>query len=882
MKRFLLPIAVFVPLVAAAQGPGADAPSTSHANAPAIAARRLAGTIRIDGRVDDAAWQGAAPVTTFTQVVPTEGAPVSERTEIRILFDDEALYIGARLYDRGRVTTRLGRRDMSMEASDWLTVILDTYHDHSTAAGFEINPSGVRRDQTRSRTSEDDSWEPVWEGSATIDAEGWSAEMRIPFSQLRFNAAPLQTWGIQVERQIARSNEFAVFSFTPTTQPGGIPRFGHLEGLAELRPGKRLEVLPYTVMRADAVNREGNPYRDDREQTVSAGADFKYRVTSDLTLDLTVNPDFGQVEVDPAQVNLSAIETRYQEKRPFFVEGSELFRFGSGGAGEAFYSRRIGRPPQVLPRTPWYDAEDAVRILGAAKLTGRTRTGWSVGVMEAVTRREDVTYRLSPTGPDQRGIAEPFTNYFVARLRRDFRAGQSAVGSMFTAVNRDLADSVLRANLRSASYMGGMDYRHEWARRTWSFNGFVAGTHVQGSRAAILATQLYPWRYFQRPDADHLDVDSTATSMTGVSTQNQLAYRHGRHWRFSLSGGTTTPFYETSDLGFQYRSDRIDGQANVTYVEPRPGKFLRSWQTSAWARAERNYDLDHVMDMVGASIYAQHLSYWSTVLEATYNAPSFDDRLTRGGVAADRPAAYGLYGNVFSDSRKRISGGIEAQYNNSTAPSDQTEAGWNGFVALSVNAKPASTIDLTLTPLYWRGTNAAQHLGSRADANATRTFGRRYLFARLDQTELSLQTRLNVTFTPALSLQVYAQPYISSADFGAPSELAAPRTYTFLTYGRDVGTARPVEGGVEVDPDGAGSSPAFVVGDNDFNLRSLRGNAVLRWEWRPGSTLYVAWQQNREDVGAVGSFELGRDRAALFATRPDNVFVVKVNYWLNP
>src|SRR5687768_3163207 len=313
-----------LPASALAQGTPA-AGGDPHGGAAQLSAVRAQGPVRVDGRLDDAAWAAATPGTQFTQLDPAEGQPVSERTEVRVVYDDEALYIGVRLHDSAPVTTRLGRRDMSMEASDWLTVILDSYHDHRTAFGFELNPSGVRRDQTRSEESgEDDSWDPVWTGETSVDSGGWTAEMRIPFSQIRFNTAAAQTWGIQVERQIARKGEFAVFAFTPRSQPGGIPRFGHLSGLQNVRTGKRLEILPYTVMKAEHVERGDNPFREDREYTPSVGADLKYRLTSDLTLDATINPDFGQVEVDPAEVNLSAIETRFGERRPFFVEGAEL------------------------------------------------------------------------------------------------------------------------------------------------------------------------------------------------------------------------------------------------------------------------------------------------------------------------------------------------------------------------------------------------------------------------------------------------------------------------------------------------------------------------------------------------------------------------------
>jgi hypothetical protein len=325
-------IAAAAPLGAQQSDAGDNTHTTHLASAPVAHAVRMVEAVRIDGVLDEAIWRSAPAITAFTQLVPTEGAPMSERTEVRFAFSETALYIAARMYDSEPVTTRLGRRDGSMAASDWLTIIIDSYHDHRTAYGFEVNPSGVRRDQTRAEgRGEDDSWDPVWEAATSIDDEGWSAEIRIPFSQLRFNPLEAQTWGLQVERQIARTREFGVFAFTPTSQPGGIPRFGHLEGLRELRTGKRLELLPYTVLRGESIDRLGNPYREKREGGAAVGADVKYRLTSDLTLDVTVNPDFGQVEVDPAQVNLTAIETVFQEKRPFFVEGSEIFGFGAGG-----------------------------------------------------------------------------------------------------------------------------------------------------------------------------------------------------------------------------------------------------------------------------------------------------------------------------------------------------------------------------------------------------------------------------------------------------------------------------------------------------------------------------------------------------------------------
>jgi hypothetical protein len=828
----------------AAPAAGAPAP---HAEAPTAQALRISTAVRVDGRMDEEAWARATPVTSFTQVTPDEGRPASERTEIRILFDADAIYVGARLHDSAPPTTRLGRRD-AMLSSDWLTVIFDSYHDHRTAFGFEINPSGVRRDQSRGGGREDDSWDPVWEGAAVVDSAGWTAEMRIPFSQLRFNPSLDQTWGLQLERTLARRGEFSVFSFTPSTHPGGVQRFAHLHGLRELRTGRRMEVLPYVVARGESVDRGGNPFRSDRAAGAAAGVDVKYRLTSDLTLDATVNPDFGQVEVDPAEVNLSAIETFFQERRPFFVEGSEIFSFGSGGGNNVFYSRRIGRAPQ-LPVPGPADVPDAARILAAGKLSGRTGGGWSVGFLGALTER--VEARSMVGGAPVRATAEPFAGYGVARLRRDARAGAPVVGGMLTAVHRDLDTEAARLRLHDAAYTGGVDVRHQWGERAWTLSGFASGSWVHGEREALLRTQRAPWRYAQRPDAPHLELDSAATSLAGLASEVSLAYRYGRHWRFLTLLGTTTPGYEVNDLGYQARADRIDQQVGVTYIENRPRRLYRSWNASGNLRQEHNYAGDLVQRSVFLSSSLQGRNFWNYNLNFGATLPSMDDRLTRGGPLARRPSSWRVFTGVGTDWRKPVNGFTGTFYQRVEG------GGWTHNLWSELEVKPAANVLVRVGPSLGRTRATAQYLGSAPSSDAAATFGRHYLFAELRQTTLSLDTRLDVTFTPALSLQVFAQPFVSSADFGPPRALAAPRTFEFVP--------------VQVD-----------VGDRDFNVRSLRGNAVLRWEWRPGSTLYVAWQQERSDVDPVGDFRFGRDRAALFGAQPDNVLMLKVNYWLNP
>ncbi|HET7458885.1 MAG TPA: DUF5916 domain-containing protein, partial [Gemmatimonadaceae bacterium] len=835
---------------AAAQQPAAAAPPAPEL--PLSHAVRARGVIHVDGKLDERAWADAPVTDRFTQIDPSEGQPASQRAEVRVLYDDDALYVGARLHDAGPVTARLGRRDGPLGDSDWFGVMIDSYHDHRTAFGFDVNPLGVRRDEIKTIDEDDNSWDAVWEVATSVDADGWTAEYRIPFSQLRFGSATEQTWGVQFERIIGRNHEYAVSTFIPKAEQGGVPRYGHLDGLRDVRPGKRLEVLPYTVTKAEYVDRGPDPFKDRNEYGASVGADVLYRVSSNFTLNATFNPDFGQVELDPAVVNLGVYETFYEEKRPFFVEGSEIFAFGANGTsgGQLFYSRRIGRAPSLGAPTPRADLPDVTTILGAAKLSGKT-AGWSIGALEAVTDREQARY-LDDANVERRFAVEPLSNYAAARARRDMRGGQSFVGVVATAVNRRLDSDPLAATLRSAAYAGGVDFRHEWGNRTWAVYGDAELSDVHGSPGAITATQLQSNHYFQRPDATHLELDPTATSLTGYSVNVAVGKQAGRHWRGSLAAAATSPKYEVNDIGFSYRTDRRDGQAVLTYVENTPGAHLRRWNTTGSFRSEHNFAWQPILTVATLGGSAQTAGYWST----NYNVQRFfralDDRLTRGGPLVTRPAWWSGNAGVSSDGRKPVTVDV------GVGGSDYESGAWDWNAGIGLGLKTSTWWNLRVGPSVTRVYSPVHYVGATDDAAYTATYGRRYVFAPLHYTEVGLETRLNVTFSPALSLETYVQPLLSGGDFGQEKQLVAPRTYDFTALGTD--------------------ASAY-----DFNFRSLRGNAVLRWEWRPGSTMYVAWQQRRADYAdGVGDFDIGRDQRALMRTRPDNVFLVKVNYWLNP
>ncbi len=912
-------VAIVLDPLTAGSGAAQQTPR-SHTDRPVAHAVPASGSITIDGRLNEAAWAAALPVTAFTQLDPDEGKPASERTEVRIVYDAEALYIGARLYDRGTVSRRLVRRDALVNDSDWFIVALDSYHDHLTSYRFSVNPAGVRRDETftsggsRSGTvttggaiierggQADQSWDPVWQAVATVTDSGWVAELRIPFAQLRFSPAATQTWGLQLERRIARTQEQAIFAFVPKNEPAGVALYGHLEGLEGIQAPKPLEVLPYAstrLLRRSAVPQSPgisfpNPFQSRSAASTGAGADVKYRITPNVTLDATLNPDFGQVEQDPAVVNLTAFEIRFDERRPFFVEGAEIMRFGTsvqgnpdGGPPQLVYSRRIGRAPQLaMPRDAVYtDVPETTTILGATKLTGRTRSGWSVGVLEAVTQQE--SGRLIDANSLRRdAIVEPLTNYFAGRLRRDLNGGRTSVGGMLTSVHRRIDDGTAPTPLRSTAYSGGLDFRSETMDRVWSAFGSVSPSYASGSPAAIAATQRSSAHFFQRPDADHLEFDPTATSVSGYRAQVDAGKRAGT-WIWNVALTATSPGYEINDLGFQLNADRILVDPNVTYEQNRPGQLFRRWSLRFGPDNDFNYGGDLIRSIAMWTFQSQLNNFWTNSVRFNWIAPSQNDRLTRGGPLTRTPSGWLAGFDVGSDPRKRYTATGGVTHTRDRAGMQQTTA------TLQAGVRPASNWNVQVGPSLNRVRLAAQYVTTVVDPTAVSTYGSRYVFAALDQTTLGIETRLNVTFTPALSLELYAQPFFATNDFGALKELRAPRTFDFLEYGKDVGlSARESGARYVIDPDAGGPAKPFRVDDRDFNLNSLRGNAVLRWEWRPGSTMFLVWQQERAGrLGAIDAEREGRPISGfdvssgvddLFAVRPTNVLVFKVSYWLNP
>ncbi|MDB4886924.1 MAG: hypothetical protein JWN79_2362, partial [Gemmatimonadetes bacterium] len=860
---------------------------------PSASASPRSGAIVLDGRLGDAAWAGATPITRFTQQRPVEGAPASERTEVRIVYDDEAIWIGARMFDsRGAagVTSRLTRRDDDPQ-SDILRIDFDPYHDRLHSVEFDVNPAGWRGDAAGG----DRSWDPVWQVASRVDSLGWSAEVRIPFSQLRFARDSVQTWGLNLTRITHRTQERALWAYWRQNEAGGPAFFGDLTGLRIHAGERHLELLPYAVTRAQrlASGDPRSPFNRPHQSDVRVGGDLKYLLTSSFTLSATVNPDFGQVEVDPAVVNLSAYESYFPEKRPFFVEGSDLFDFGSPGCNincglglDLFYSRRIGRSPQgaglAYSAGDYADVPANSSILGAAKVIGRTAGGLAVGITDALTRREMADVAL-PDGSFRRLPVEPLTNSFVGRAKRDLRGGNLVLGGLLTAVTRRLDDPGLASLLPRSAIAAGLDGDAYWSDHAWHLYGAITTSRLTGDSLAIARLQRSSARYFERPDrrASAGGVaplfDPSATLLGGSGAIARLSKGSGS-WIGDLNAASVSPGYETNDLGFQQKADYrwLNGTIGRQYTTPTRWFRELTWLTGA----EQYWDFDGDntgRDATGV-VAGQWPNYWSTTAVLSRSFAALNDRKARGGPLLGDAAGTGGFVSVSSDPRRAVT--LNLNVNGSRADDGAVDRS----VGVSATVRPASNVRLTAGPGVSRSTSTDQYVTAFADPTASLFFGRRYVFSHLDQRQLYMDTRANVTFTPALSLEVYAQPLIASGHFYDFEEFAAPRTTEKRVYGRDAGTiaATTTAGRREyrIDPDGAGPAPAFTIGDPDFNFRSLRGTGVLRWEWRPGSTAYFVWTQTRSDVAPLGDLSFARDRRALLAAPADNIFVVKISYWL--
>ena len=845
--------AVLAAVALLASQTGTDGGGSSAAPARIVAAVRAERPPVIDGRDDDVVWRTARVITGFREFQPVEDGDPRFRTEARVAYDARNLYVFVRMYDPhpDSILPLLSRRDVR-SPSDQIKIIIDSYHDRRTGYEFAVNPAGVKRDYAiYNDNQEDDAWDGVWYAVARIDSLGWTAEFRIPLSQLRYARRPSNTFGFGIWRDIQRYQERVSWPLYRVTQPGLASQLGELTGLVGLASPRRLEIRPYVVTENSSVPTAGG---FGRSQDATGGADIKYGLTSNLTLDATVNPDFGQVEADPAVLNLSAFETFFPERRPFFVEGGGMFQLSvncfivndcSTGEG-LFYSRRIGRAPELAGRYPTTGAPGATAILGAAKLTGRLPQGLSLGLMDAVTER---------VGGVSGATLEPTTNYGVLRARQDWRRGDSNVGVLVTAVDRAL-DSTSDAYLRRTAYVGGLDFQHRFAGERYQVSGEFDVSDVSGSPAAIAATQRSPVHYYQRPDAG-LTFDSTRTSLGGYATEIRFAKFGGERTHFETGYGRRSAGFEINDLGYLRQADQQNWSTWFSLNWFKPTAVYRSfrwnfnwWQfwTTSGMPTERAGN---------SNIHVQFNNNMWLHMGGTVGQVGgvLCDRCARGGPAVRADPYLSAWASLQGDDRRVVYPQLSVNYFlGDGARSHSLD------VNPQVEVRLGSQFSTTLGVDWSENRDDAQWYGNFTDRTGTT----HYTFAHLEQRTLSLTWRVDYTITRDMTLQLYAQPFVSTGSYSDVRELADPRAASYADRYRPY-----ADSAVAAHPGG-------------FNFKQFRSNVVFRWEYLPGSVLFVVWQQGRQDyLPGEGTRSLSGNLGDLFGLRADNTFLVKASYWLN-
>ena len=805
----------------------------------------------IDGKLIEPVWEQAPSISEFVQRQPAEGSAPSQRTDARVAYDERSLYVAVRAHDTdpNRIVGMLTRRDQS-SPSDWVKIVVDSYFDRRSAYEFAVNPVGVKTDRYYFNDgASDDSWDAVWDVEVTRDETGWTAEFRIPFSQLRFNNTDGGPVGFAVIREIGRLAETSTWPLLSRNANGFVSQFAELRGLRMGGSPKRLELVPYTLGSVSLNPTSDNPLTERTDPAGSLGLDLKYAVRPGVTLTATVNPDFGQVEADPAVVNLDAFETFFQERRPFFVEGSGTFQFNvdcnDGACTGLFYSRRNGRSPQAsatLDEGEYSDSPLAATILGAAKLTGRVGK-FSVGALSAVTSEEEALI-AGPSFSRRAQVIEPMSGYSVIRARREF-ANQSNVGIMMTSTNRKLTSEL--SFLPDDAYTGGIDYDLRLSRR-YNISGFWAGSRVEGSTDAITRLQKNNVHGFHRPDADHVEFDPARDVLSGHAGSVSFGKIGGEKTRFSANYGFKSPGFDMNDLGFQRRADERYVSHWFQMRDQVPGRFTRSFIWNLNQYAGWNFAGDRLFSGGNINMHWTWKNYYSTSVGFNVNGAPFRDRITRGGPGVYGNSSLAGWQNFGTDNRKRVSAFWNSYYEFDRKGTTRYNLG------PSVTWRPTSATSVSTGFRYNINNDDAQWVANEEGDGETK-----YVFGRLKQRTSAFTFRVNYTLTPELSIQTYAEPFVSAGEYS---------DYKMLVNGRAPehnDRYRPYEYG----------------GNADFNIRSFRTTNVLRWEYKPGSSLFVVWQQNRSGFEDVGNFDFGRDFGGVFSSPAHNVFLVKMSYWFN-
>lgn len=860
MHRIVLAVCLTLGAAAgtAAAQPTTPAPAPA---APPVRAVRSEHPVVVDGVLDEPVWKSDNAVTGFLQSDPDQGSPPRQKTEVRVAYDDDALYVGARMYDTApdSVVSALARRDNDAP-TDGFAVFLDPYHDKRTGYYFGVTAAGTLLDGVLMNDSWDDSsWDGVWHAHVKRDAQGWTAEMKIPFSQLRFQASTPMVWGVNFQRDLNRHRETDKLVYTPRDGSGYVSRFPDLVGLEGVHPHRTIEITPYVTTKTEHLRYDSNsvdpfdpadPFHGGWEAEPTLGGDVRTSLGPNLTLNATVNPDFGQVEIDPAVVNLSDVESFFDEKRPFFTEGVSVFRCGNNGANDYpgfnwpepifFYSRRIGRAPQAdTPAADFVDRPLATHILGAAKITGQPIPGWKFGTLAALTQEEKA--KLQTSGLQTRSPVEPMSTYGVIRALHEMNDRRQGIGLMTTIVAREFdKSSGLDTLINRSGVVTALD---GWTfldkKRTWVVSGWAAGSRVDATPKRLADLQSGSLHYFQRPDRADLGVDPNASSLAGWGSRLWLNKQEGP-LMLNVAAGAISPGFDNNDLGFLFRTDVINAHVFSGWQWLQPNGWRQYANLLGALCATWDFAGNSTLKGVWMGANVEQRNRWSWNASNFLTLPGFSERKTRGGplMATKLASSPNLYFDT--DGQKPFFWYVSAN------PSFNADGSWSASVNPGIRWRPMTNLSFEAGPEVYRGFVNAQFW----DNSGTLATGSR--FAHLDQTQLGGNLRMDYAITPNLSLQLYAQPLVSTVRYYDLKELARSRSYDLLSV-----------------------DPAFEYA---YTFASARGNVVVRWEYMPGSTMFVVWTHDRADLADRNEFDLNRSFAELGRAPSNDVFLVKLSH----
>ncbi len=835
--------------------------------------RLVTGKPVIDGKLDDECWKHGTWAGDYTQWIPREGAKPTWPTEFNIQYDDRNLYVAFRGFDGEpeKISRFAGVRDE--QVGDMMGVTFDSYRDYRTGFEFTITAWGQKSDLILFNPMNwDFNWDPVWKGKVGLEDSAWVAEMEIPLSQIRYSNQDEQVWGMHTWRWISRLQEESNWERQSKTGPGMLYNFGELKGIRGLKKSRRLEIMPFAVGELKTFEEQrSNPFAENgKSWSGSAGLDAKIGISSNFTVDITVNPDFGQVESDPSVMNLTAFETFYEEKRPFFLEGLTIFDFNFDDQS-LFYSRRIGHSPSHTidaDENLFVQPPDKTTILSAVKFSGTTSGGLSVGLIQSLTANEFA--RLSDTsGNRSRMKVEPLTSYTVARIQKGYKAGNTVVGGMITSVNRVIDENHLEF-LNSNAYAGGIDILHHWKDKEFFFDGKLLGSLVNGNEKAMTALQESSARYYQRPGADYLSYDTTKTSLGGVGGRLRIGKKSKGFWRYSTGVTWLSPGLEFNDLGYMRQADEINNQNEVSYFVNQPVSIFRTYNIALEQFNSWNFGGTYLGSGGHLSLYSEFKNQWTFTANLIYHSKAPDTRILRGGPDMVMPGDMMMFGSVRTDPSKKVAFTLNGQFEKSA---NHCTTNWD--VEPGITIRPVNILKIRLSANYSENYNMLQYV-SETDYLSEK----RYILGTIDQQTLGFTFRLDLNLTPELSVQYYGSPFVSRGAYSDFKRVTDPEAKDFNER-FSILTDPIISGNVLGFDENNDMIPDYDVYNPDFNFYQFRSNLVARWEYSPGSFIYLVWSGERTGRNNYSNASLGDSYDLLRDVFPNNIFLIKLNYWFS-